>query len=168
MRGFSRVPLLFLTEYCSICLFFFSFCGKCNLVQRQVRAATFMLHFTHQGFFFLKRLTGKEKRVGGYDLMWNDGPVYREDVSLETFGGSSCTANTHLGNLVIGRSKSFGEETDWSFSGVLFPLFFLHTFNLITHCCAYFIYVLSAAGCVNDREKQLRWLLKPFPGQKRL
>lgn len=37
--------------------------------------------------------------MGGYDLMWNDGPVYREDVSLETFGGSSCTANTHLGNL---------------------------------------------------------------------
>ncbi|XP_075898449.1 putative tubulin polyglutamylase TTLL9 isoform X2 [Nelusetta ayraudi] len=64
------------------------------------------------------RLTGKEKRVGGYDLMWNDGPVYREDISLETFGGSNCTANTHL-------------------------------------------------GCVNDRERQLRWLLKPFPGQKR-
>ncbi|XP_032375624.1 putative tubulin polyglutamylase TTLL9 isoform X2 [Etheostoma spectabile] len=65
------------------------------------------------------RLTGKEKRVGGYDLMWNDGPVYREDVNVETFGSSCFTANTHL-------------------------------------------------GCVNDREKQLRRLLKPFPGQKRM
>ncbi|TKS77443.1 putative tubulin polyglutamylase TTLL9 [Collichthys lucidus] len=64
------------------------------------------------------RLTGKEKRVGGYDLMWNDGPVYREDVNVETFG-SCFTANTHL-------------------------------------------------GCVNDREKQLRRLLKPFPGQKKM
>ncbi|KAM3618118.1 uncharacterized protein V6R79_015895 [Siganus canaliculatus] len=43
------------------------------------------------------RLTGREKRVGGYDLMWNDGPVYREDVSLENFGTSCFTANTHLG-----------------------------------------------------------------------
>ncbi|XP_031701561.1 putative tubulin polyglutamylase TTLL9 isoform X2 [Anarrhichthys ocellatus] len=65
------------------------------------------------------RLTGKEKRVGGYDLMWNDGPVFREDVNVETFGSSCFTANTHL-------------------------------------------------GCVNDREKQLRQLLKPFPGQKRM
>ncbi|XP_038578977.1 probable tubulin polyglutamylase TTLL9 isoform X2 [Micropterus salmoides] len=65
------------------------------------------------------RLTGKEKRVGGYDLMWNDGPVYKEDVNLETFGSSCFTANTHL-------------------------------------------------GCVNDREKHLRHLLKPFPGQKRM
>ncbi|XP_071763512.1 putative tubulin polyglutamylase TTLL9 [Centroberyx gerrardi] len=65
------------------------------------------------------RLTGREKRVGGFDLMWNDGPVYREDVNLETLGSSCFTANTHL-------------------------------------------------GCVNDREKQLRQLLKPFPGQKRI
>ncbi|XP_034454847.1 probable tubulin polyglutamylase TTLL9 [Hippoglossus hippoglossus] len=43
------------------------------------------------------RLTGKEKRVGGYDLMWNDGPVYREDANLETCGTSCFTANTHLG-----------------------------------------------------------------------
>uniref|UniRef100_A0A3B4YWY8 Tubulin--tyrosine ligase-like protein 9 n=1 Tax=Seriola lalandi dorsalis TaxID=1841481 RepID=A0A3B4YWY8_SERLL len=54
------------------------------------------------------RLTGKEKRVGGYDLMWNDGPVYREDVNLETFGSSCFTANTHLGNQT---GKTFFEET---------------------------------------------------------
>uniref|UniRef100_A0A3Q3ASS3 Tubulin--tyrosine ligase-like protein 9 n=1 Tax=Kryptolebias marmoratus TaxID=37003 RepID=A0A3Q3ASS3_KRYMA len=65
------------------------------------------------------RLTGKEKRVGGYDLMWNNGPVYREDVNLQTFGSLCFTANTHL-------------------------------------------------GCVNDREKQLCQLLKPFPPQRKL
>ncbi|XP_056588551.1 probable tubulin polyglutamylase TTLL9 isoform X1 [Triplophysa dalaica] len=63
------------------------------------------------------RLTGKEKRIGGYDLMWNDGPVYKDD-GLEALGGSYLIANTHL-------------------------------------------------GCVNDREKQLQQILKPFPGQKK-
>ncbi|XP_056455926.1 probable tubulin polyglutamylase TTLL9 isoform X2 [Gadus chalcogrammus] len=43
------------------------------------------------------RLTGREKRVGGYDLMWNDGPVYREDAGPETLSSSCFTANTHLG-----------------------------------------------------------------------
>ncbi|MBN3309071.1 TTLL9 polyglutamylase, partial [Amia calva] len=65
------------------------------------------------------RLSGREKRVGGFDLMWNDGPVYREDVNLEALGNSCFTANTHL-------------------------------------------------GCVNDRNKQLRQLLKPLPGQKKI
>ncbi|XP_065105925.2 probable tubulin polyglutamylase TTLL9 isoform X2 [Paramisgurnus dabryanus] len=64
------------------------------------------------------RLTGKEKRVGGYDLMWNDGPVYMDDDGLEALGGSCLIANTHL-------------------------------------------------GCVNDRQKQLQQLLKPFPGLKK-
>uniref|UniRef100_A0A8C1B9F5 Tubulin--tyrosine ligase-like protein 9 n=2 Tax=Cyprinus carpio TaxID=7962 RepID=A0A8C1B9F5_CYPCA len=63
------------------------------------------------------RLTGKEKRVGGFDLMWNDGPVYT-DVGLEALGSSCLVENTLL-------------------------------------------------GCVNDRQKQLQQLLKPFPGQKR-
>ncbi|XP_067302757.1 probable tubulin polyglutamylase TTLL9 isoform X1 [Pseudorasbora parva] len=63
------------------------------------------------------RLTGKEKRVGGFDLMWNDGPVYT-DVGLEAMGCLCLVTNTHL-------------------------------------------------GCVNDRQKQLQQLLKPFPGQKR-
>lgn len=88
-----------------------SIVGSPRSNNQQMRGATFTLHFNNLPS--LKRLTGKEKRVGGYDLMWNDGPVYREDISLETFGGSNCTANTHLGNpalLGMERWGSGGEE----------------------------------------------------------
>ena len=43
------------------------------------------------------KLTGKEKRVGNFDLMWNDGPVYAEDASLDTLGGPTYSTNTFLG-----------------------------------------------------------------------
>lgn len=46
--------------------------------------------------------------MGGYDLMWNDGPVYIEDVTPETFGSLCFTANTHLGNQT---GKNFFEAT---------------------------------------------------------
>lgn len=45
-----------------------------------------------------RRLTGKEKRVGGFDLMWNGGPVHRDDLIPASCGSPSFPSNTHLGN----------------------------------------------------------------------
>ncbi|XP_069113367.1 probable tubulin polyglutamylase TTLL9 isoform X8 [Argopecten irradians] len=45
------------------------------------------------------RLTGKEKRIGGWDLLWDDGPVLADDGNMEctTNGTSVTTANSFLG-----------------------------------------------------------------------
>lgn len=56
------------------------------------------IHSAIQNCAFTLSLTGREKQVGGFDLMWNDGPVYREDVSLEALGSTYQIANTHLGD----------------------------------------------------------------------
>ncbi|XP_077976310.1 putative tubulin polyglutamylase TTLL9 [Styela clava] len=43
------------------------------------------------------RFTGKEKRAGGFDLMWNDGPVYADEGGMDSMGGPAYATNTFLG-----------------------------------------------------------------------
>uniref|UniRef100_G3R867 Tubulin--tyrosine ligase-like protein 9 n=1 Tax=Gorilla gorilla gorilla TaxID=9595 RepID=G3R867_GORGO len=54
------------------------------------------------------RLTGREKRVGGFDLMWNDGPVSREEGAPDLSGMGNFVTNTHLG-CVNDRKKQLRE-----------------------------------------------------------
>ncbi len=43
------------------------------------------------------RLTGCEKRVGGFDLFWDDGPVYPDDVAFDYKSAMPMPLNTFLG-----------------------------------------------------------------------
>ena len=49
----------------------------------------------------IHRLTGKEKRIGGFDLIWDDGPVLADDSNMEcSVNGNVTTTNSFLGNVV--------------------------------------------------------------------
>lgn len=43
------------------------------------------------------RLTGKEKRIGGFDLLWDDGPVLANEGNMLTNGNSPALMNSFLG-----------------------------------------------------------------------
>jgi len=47
------------------------------------------------------RLTGKEKRVGGFDLIYNDGPVYCDEAGVETFNLNTLRLNSFLGKKIF-------------------------------------------------------------------
>jgi tubulin polyglutamylase TTLL9 len=43
------------------------------------------------------RLTNKEKRLGGFDLMWNDGPVHSDEIGLHCGQPLVYSLNSHIG-----------------------------------------------------------------------
>lgn len=55
------------------------------------------------------RLTGREKRVGGFDLMWSDGPVSREEGPSDLSGMVNFVTNTHLG--ILSQTESEGDRS---------------------------------------------------------
>ena len=52
--------------------------------------------------FISFRLTGKEKRIGGFDLIWNDGPVTIDDIGAgDCLPAASFSSNSFLGEFII-------------------------------------------------------------------
>ncbi|XP_063716020.1 probable tubulin polyglutamylase TTLL9 [Symsagittifera roscoffensis] len=51
------------------------------------------------------RLTGKEKRIGGFDLMWHDGPVLVNDGGVEYTSAPGHCTNSFLGCSNENRQK---------------------------------------------------------------
>jgi tubulin polyglutamylase TTLL9 len=43
------------------------------------------------------RLSGNDKRVGGFDLMWNDGPISSDEIALNCGQPLTYTTNSYLG-----------------------------------------------------------------------
>ena len=41
--------------------------------------------------------TDKEKRLGGFDLMWNDGPVHSDEIGLHCGQPLVYSLNSHIG-----------------------------------------------------------------------
>jgi tubulin polyglutamylase TTLL9 len=58
------------------------------------------------------RLTGKEKRVGGFDLIYNDGPVYFDEAGVETFNLNTLRLNSFLGKFQRLKFSFFGMRFD--------------------------------------------------------
>ncbi|CAG5121522.1 unnamed protein product, partial [Candidula unifasciata] len=58
------------------------------------------------------RLTGREKRIGLFDLMWDDGPVYSEEGGIEDVISSyTSAANSNLGLEIYQNAESLKKAT---------------------------------------------------------
>ncbi|CAI9715450.1 probable tubulin polyglutamylase TTLL9 isoform X13 [Octopus vulgaris] len=69
-----------------------------NIIDMENRYAIVLLYATayHLANFLSQQLTGNEKRIGGFDLLWHDGPVHSDDANIISNGANS-THNSFLG-----------------------------------------------------------------------
>ena len=90
-----------------------------------------------------KSLTGREKRIGGFDLIWNEGPVNIDDCSTD-----QPKLNSFLGELYNNKKKL----------NYYCQIWLNKTFILI---------VFFSTGCLNDRDEQLKKLYRQIALNKK-
>lgn len=78
--------------------------------------------------------------MGGFDLLWDDGPIFVEDTGLDyAVAGAPPLNNSFLGMNTLNASGEL----------------------------EHFICLLLCAGCFNDRKRQLKHMFKAIHANKK-
>lgn len=94
------VQHIFILNYKFIYLFFTLYFIHSSISIHTILHIHFSIHLFIL-YLVCYRLTGQEKRVGGFDLMWNDGPVAMDDAC-----GADCIPQPlYPTNTFLGKNK---------------------------------------------------------------